>query len=198
MNESLHDLFNRNLFLVTRMFDSRAKSFIKLILMKNGGSGLNVKNFCYRIEFQARGMPHIHGVIWLEKISIEKYLLSENDFEFDPKDILYFRIDRKKKLPITTILFALGFSKEKIINTFYSTNKYTFNKEKKYWTTDFIPENYKRPIKLSYDLIDSNTNKKVLGKGEKLNIVIAKKLFEKGLKTISITNEEIIGKYLVN
>ena len=46
------------------------------------------------------------------------------DFEFDPKDILYFRIDRKKKLPITTILFALGFSKDKIINTFYTTSKY--------------------------------------------------------------------------
>ena len=53
------------------------------------------------------------------------------DFEFDPKDILYFRVDRKKKLPITSILFALGFSKEKIINTFYSTNKYTFDSEKK-------------------------------------------------------------------
>ncbi len=61
------------------------------------------------------------------------------DFEFDPKDILYFRIDRKKKLPITTILFALGFSKEKIINTFYSTSKYTFNSENKMWTTDFYP-----------------------------------------------------------
>ena len=46
------------------------------------------------------------------------------DFEFDPKDILYFRIDRKKKLPITTILFALGYTKEKIIETFYTTNKY--------------------------------------------------------------------------
>jgi DNA-directed RNA polymerase subunit beta len=42
------------------------------------------------------------------------------DFEFDPKDILYFRVDRKKKLPITTILFSLGFSKKKIIETFYS------------------------------------------------------------------------------
>ena len=77
------------------------------------------------------------------------------DFEFDPKDILYFRIDRKKKLPITTILSALGFSKEKIINTFYSTSKYTFNSENKMWTTDFYPENYKRPIKLSHDLVDS-------------------------------------------
>ena len=53
------------------------------------------------------------------------------DFEFDPKDILYFRIDRKKKLPITTILYALGFNKDKIIETFYTTNKYTYNPETK-------------------------------------------------------------------
>ena len=82
------------------------------------------------------------------------------DFEFDPKDILYFRIDRKKKLPITTILFALGFSKQKIIETFYTTNKYTYNQDKKNWTTDFEPENYKRPIKLSYDLVDALNGKK--------------------------------------
>ncbi|MBD1172908.1 hypothetical protein IDG78_05170 [Pelagibacterales bacterium SAG-MED05] len=120
------------------------------------------------------------------------------DFEFDPKDILYFRVDRKKKLPITSILFALGFSKEKIINTFYSTNKFTINSEKKMWITDFNPENYKRPIKLSYDLIDSKNNKKILSKGEKLNFIIAKKLQEKGLKTILVTNEQIVGKYIAN
>ena len=118
------------------------------------------------------------------------------DFEFDPKDILYFRIDRKKKLPITTILFALGFSKEKIIDNFYTTDKYKYNSETKSWETEFKPENYKRPIKLSNDLIDAKNNKKVLSKGEKLNIVIAKKLFEKGLKTISINKEQLIGKYI--
>ena len=118
------------------------------------------------------------------------------DFEFDPKDILYFRIDRKKKLPITSILYALGFSKEKIINTFYSTNKYTFNSVSKMWTTDFNPENYKRPIKLSYDLIDSKNNKKILPKGEKLNLIIAKKLHEKGLSSILSSTSEIIGKYI--
>ena len=118
------------------------------------------------------------------------------DFEFDPKDILYFRIDRKKKLPITTFLFALGFSKEKIIDTFYSTNLYTYNKESKSWITDFDLENYKRPLKLSFDLIDAKNNKKVLGKGEKLNIVIAKKLKEKGLNSIAIPNDQIVGKYI--
>ena len=118
------------------------------------------------------------------------------DFEFDPKDILYFRIDRKKKLPISTILFALGFSKEKIIQTFYTTNKYNYNPETKSWSTTFDPDNYKRPIKLSHDLIDSNNSKKVLSKGDKLNLIIAKKLKEKGLKSILISNDQIIGKYL--
>ena len=118
------------------------------------------------------------------------------DFEFDPKDILYFRIDRKKKLPITTILFALGFSRDKIINTFYKTNRYTFNSENKMWITDFDPEDYKRPIKLSYDLIDSQNSKKVLMKGEKLNFIIAKKLKDKGLKSILSSNDQLIGKYI--
>ena len=71
-----------------------------------------------------------------------------------------------------------------------------YNKETKNWITDFDLDNYKRPLKLSYDLIDAKNNKKVLGKGEKLNIVIAKKLKEKGLNTIAIPNEQIIGKYL--
>ena len=120
------------------------------------------------------------------------------DFEFDPKDILYFRIDRKKKLPITTILYALGYTKEKIIETFYTKDKYTFDENTKNWSTNFNPDNYKRPIKLSFDLIDAKNNKKVLSKGEKLNFIIAKKLQEKGLSLISVTNDQIVGKYTAN
>ena len=86
------------------------------------------------------------------------------DFEFDPKDILYFRIDRKKKLPITTILYALGLTRTKIIETFFTTNKFDFDTQNKMWSTNFDPNNYKRPIKLSYDLVDSKNKKKVLAK----------------------------------
>ena len=118
------------------------------------------------------------------------------DFEFDPKDVLYFRIDRKKKLPITTFLLALGFSKDKIINTFYSSNKYTYNKDTNNWITDFNIDNFKRPQKIPFDLIDADKNKKVLSKGEKLNLLIAKKLKDNGLSKISIPNDQIIGKYL--
>ena len=93
-------------------------------------------------------------------------------------------------------MFALGYTKEKIIETFYTTNKYIYNKDSKRWITDFNLDNYKRPLKLSYDLVDAKNNKKILSKGEKLNIVIAKKLKEKGLDTITISNEQIIGKYI--
>ena len=51
------------------------------------------------------------------------------DFEFDPKDILYFRIDRKKKLPITTLLYALGISRESVIETYYTQDQFTYDKE---------------------------------------------------------------------
>ena len=75
-------------------------------------------------------------------------------------------------------------------------NKYEYLSDKKSWSTEFIPENFKRPIKLSYDLIDASNGKKVLSKGDKLNIVISKKLQEKFLKNILISNEEIVGKYI--
>ena len=76
------------------------------------------------------------------------------DFEFDPKDILYFRIDRKKKIPITTLLYALGKSREEILKTFYSYENYSYDKTTNSWSTSFEPEKYKRPIKLQFDLID--------------------------------------------
>ena len=118
------------------------------------------------------------------------------DFEYDPKDILYFRIDRKKKLPISTILYALGLEREEIINSFHTSDSYEFDKNNSMWKTKFVPENYKRPIKLSYDLIDSKTKKKILNTGDKLNLIIAQKLKDKGLDNIFVTNNEIIGKYI--
>ena len=117
------------------------------------------------------------------------------DFEFDPKDILFFRIDRKKKLPVTTILLALGLDKNKIIETFYTISKFTFDSKSKMWSTEFNPENFKRPIKLSYDIIDAASNKKLLSKGEKLNLIIANKLKDKNLKNILVSAQDVLGKY---
>ncbi len=117
------------------------------------------------------------------------------DFEFDPKDILHFRIDRKKKLPITTFLYAMGMSRQNILEQFYTYDSYQFDTTTKTWSTEFKPEKYKRPIKLLFDLIDKKNNKKILKKGEKLNFILAQKLKEKNLEKIIVSEDEIIGKY---
>ena len=49
------------------------------------------------------------------------------DFEYDVKDLLYFRIDRKKKLLVTTLLLALGYSKNDIVNEFYEKENFTYD-----------------------------------------------------------------------
>ena len=65
------------------------------------------------------------------------------DFEFDVKDYLYFRIDRKKKILSSTLLQALGYSKNDIVNSFYEKEIYSFNEKLNKWKTKFDPENYK-------------------------------------------------------
>jgi len=83
------------------------------------------------------------------------------DFEYDAKDLLYFRIDRKRKLPITTLLYALGYKKKEILDLFYDFKIFTYGKEKKKWQTKFNPNEYKRPVKLRTDLIDLKNEKKI-------------------------------------
>ncbi len=120
------------------------------------------------------------------------------DFEYDIKDILHFRIDRKRKLPITTLLYALGYKREEILDLFYNFNTFHYNQKLKSWKTKFNPEDYRRPIKLKDDLINFANEKKALKKGSKINFVIAKKLFDEGLKHILVTSDFFIGKYVKN
>jgi len=120
------------------------------------------------------------------------------DFEYDAKDFLYFRIDRKRKLPITTFLYALGYSRKEILNTFYDFKEYSLLKEKNLWNTKFDPNDYKRPIKLRNDLINPKDNKVVLKKGSKINFMIANKLFENGLKNVVFSSDYFLGKYTRN
>ena len=93
-------------------------------------------------------------------------------------------------------MYALESTKDKIIENFYSQINTVTIETTKLWTTSFEPEKYKRPIKLQFDLIDAKKIKKFLAKGEKLNIVLAKNLKEKGLNEILFNKQELIGKYI--
>ncbi len=117
------------------------------------------------------------------------------DFEFDVKDLLYFRIDRKKKILVSTLLQALGFSKNDIVDEFYQKEILTFDKNLNKWKTKFDPENYKAK-NFSEEVIDAKNNKVVVKLGEKINFLTAKKLSNDGLKEIFVSNESLYGKFL--
>ncbi len=105
------------------------------------------------------------------------------DFEYDVKDFLYFRIDRKKKILVSTLLQALGFSKNDIVNEFYEKDIYNFDEKLNKWKTKFDPENYKSK-NFSEEVIDAKNNKVIVKQGEKINFLTAKKLSNDGLKEI--------------
>ncbi len=117
------------------------------------------------------------------------------DFEYDVKDFLYFRIDRKKKILVSTLLQALGFSKNDIVNEFYEKDIYNFDEKLNKWKTKFDPENYKSK-NFSEEVIDAKNNKIIVKQGEKINFLTAKKLSNDGLKEIFVSSESLFGKFL--
>ncbi|WP_440909637.1 DNA-directed RNA polymerase subunit beta [Candidatus Pelagibacter sp.] len=117
------------------------------------------------------------------------------DFEFDVKDFLYFKIDRKKKILASTLLLALGYTKSEIANEFYESENYVYDAKTSKWKTKFNPENYKAK-NFSEEVIDAKTGKVVIKPGDKINFLNAKKLANEGLKDIFVSKESLFGKFL--
>src|SRR5210317_1533568 len=117
------------------------------------------------------------------------------DFEYDVKDFLYFKIDRKKKIFASTLLLALGYSKAEIADEFYANETYTFDPKTEKWKTKFNPENYKAK-NFSEEVIDAKTGEVVIALGDKVNFLTAKKLSNDGLKDILVSQESLYGKFL--
>ena len=117
------------------------------------------------------------------------------DIEYDVKDFLYFKIDRKKKIFVSTLLMALGFTKPEIVDEFYDNEQYTFDLKSSKWKTKFNPENYKAK-NFSEEVIDQKTGKIVIELGDKINYLNAKKLANDGLKDILVSQDSLFGKFL--
>ena len=137
-----------------------------------------------------RGKTHSSGKI-LFAARIIPYRGSWMDFEFDPKDIVNARIDRKKKIPATTILYSLGYDAEEILSMFYKSEDYA--KFKNGWKKDFIQENLVGSKSL-FPLISKG--KVIVEQGKKLTPRLLKQLEEKNIKELEISNEELIGKFI--
>ena len=138
------------------------------------------------------GKSHSSGK-FLFNARVIPYRGSWLDFEFDAKDILHARIDRKRKIPATAVLRALGMDTEEILNTFYNTVSY--KKTKDGWATKFDPEAW-RNVKLTFDLKDAKSGKVLAKSGSKLTPRGAKKIVEAGTKEYLLNDEQLIGKFI--
>jgi DNA-directed RNA polymerase subunit beta len=164
-----------------------------------------------------QGKTHSSGK-YLFSARVIPYRGSWLDFEFDAKDLLYVRIDRRRKLPVTTFLLALdsdesakyrerqlkagkpvdtakiqGVSKEEILDYFYATIPY--EKTKDGWKTPYVAERF-RGIKINFDLVDAKGGKVKVPAGTKITARQARKLEEEGLKEIVIQSEELVGAFV--
>jgi DNA-directed RNA polymerase subunit beta len=163
------------------------------------------------------GKTHASGK-YLFAARVIPYRGSWLDFEFDAKDILNVRIDRRRKLPVTTMLRALdsaesaeyrakcededkevdslliqGMSNEEILSTFY--DKVVYKKDKKGWKTEFNGDRL-RGVKLPYDLVDAKTGKVAAEEGTKITPRKVKQLTESGLKEVLVLDDQLVGQYL--
>ena len=164
-----------------------------------------------------KGKTHSSGK-YLFAARVIPYRGSWLDFEFDAKDLVYVRIDRRRKLPVTTLLYALegrataelrvkraaegrgleqneirGMTSEEILSYFY--DKVTYTRGPKGWKTVFDAERLKG-VKLVSDMIDANTGEKVADAGTKMTPRLGKKLREAGLSEVLVAPEDLVGQYL--
>jgi DNA-directed RNA polymerase subunit beta len=138
-----------------------------------------------------RGKTHASGK-YLFAARVIPYRGSWLDFEFDAKDIVNVRIDRKRKLPVTALLHALGMPSEEILNTFYKRVIYTRGKNG--WQIPYSAEAW-RGQKPTHEVVDADSGEIVFKAGEKITPRRANQAAKDGLKNLIIPTEEIFGRY---
>ena len=138
-----------------------------------------------------KGKTHSSGK-FLYNARVIPYRGSWLDLEFDGKDLVFFRVDRKRKLYVSTLLRALGLGTEEILNTFYKQN--IAKKTKKGWTVSFDGERMKG-TKLDKDLVDKN-GKVILEAGTKITAKTVRDLAKDKVTEHLIQADELEGRYV--
>ena len=166
-----------------------------------------------------KGKSHSSGK-YLFAARVIPYRGSWLDFEFDAKDILYVRIDRRRKLPATTLLMALeneeseqlraqraeegrsvdpseieGLTPEEILNYYYESAEYRRTADG--WVTDFSADRYIGQ-KLVHDLVDANSGEVVAAAGSKITKRSAAKITEQGVKEILVPEDQLNGWFMAD
>ncbi len=139
-----------------------------------------------------KGKTHASGKL-LFAARIIPYRGAWLDFEFDAKDIVNVRIDRKRKLPATVLLHALGYDNEEILDQFYDS--YTVERiDDEHWRLPFIAERW-RGQRPDFDLVDADSGEVVAEAGTKLTPRLLRKLEKGGLKAVRVPEAYLLGRF---
>jgi len=144
-----------------------------------------------------KGKTHASGKL-LFAARVIPYRGSWLDFEFDAKDVVYVRIDRRRKLPATTFLYGLGMDGEEILTTFYDVIPFERRTGKdgvSGWATPYKPERW-RGVKPEFGLVDADTGEEIAPAGQKISARAAKKFADSGVKTLLVGPDALVGRFL--
>jgi DNA-directed RNA polymerase subunit beta len=146
-----------------------------------------------------KGKTHSSGKL-LYSARVIPYRGSWLDFEFDAKDILYVRIDRRRKLPATVLLRALGFSTEELLHEFYSTESVFVGDGASGEVIYKRPQDWKMMLtqKATLDITTPDGNEVILKKGRKFTQSTLRKLQQLGIDRIPVLLEDVLGAVVAN
>ena len=136
-----------------------------------------------------RGKNHASGKL-LFTARIIPYRGSWLDFEFDPKDLLYFRIDRRRKMPVSILLKALGYNNEQILNTFY--DKETVYLSSEGVEVDLVASRLKGET-AKFDIVDNDGNVLVAA-GKRITTKNIRDIEKSGLTRLKVELDALVGK----
>ncbi|OJI06069.1 DNA-directed RNA polymerase subunit beta [Polynucleobacter sp. MWH-Adler-W8] len=136
-----------------------------------------------------KGKTHSSGKL-LFSARIIPYRGSWLDFEFDPKDILYFRVDRRRKMPVTILLKAIGLNNEQILANFFNFDHFSLTANG--GSMEFVPERLRGQL-ASFDVLDKN-GVVVIQKDKRINAKHIRELEAAKTKTIAVPDDYLIGR----
>jgi DNA-directed RNA polymerase subunit beta len=138
-----------------------------------------------------RGKTHSSGKL-LFSARIIPYRGSWLDFEFDPKDILFFRVDRRRKMPVTILLKAIGMTPEQILANFFVFDNFTLRSEGA--EMEFVAERLRGEV-ARFDITDKS-GKVIVAKDKRINAKHVREIEGAGVKYISVPEDYLLGRVL--
>jgi DNA-directed RNA polymerase subunit beta len=136
-----------------------------------------------------KGKTHSSGKL-LFSARIIPYRGSWLDFEFDPKDILYFRVDRRRKMPVTILLKAIGLNNEQILANFFNFDHFALTANGA--SMEFVPERLRGQL-ANFDVLDKN-GVVVIQKDKRINAKHIRELEAAKTKTIVVPDDYLVGR----